>query len=144
VSFALDVNLLLYSSDRASPYHERARRFLDSCLEADEVFYLGWPTIMSYLRVATHPAIFAEPLAPEEAMANVELLIEHPYVRFLAEGDDFWDTYRALTGEVPTRGNLVPDAHLTALLRSHGVKTLYTRDRDFLKFAVLDVRDPLA
>jgi predicted nucleic acid-binding protein len=41
------------------------------------------------------------------------------------------------------RGNLVPDAHLAALLRYYGVKTLYTHDRDFLKFPFLDVRDPL-
>ena len=41
------------------------------------------------------------------------------------------------------RGNLVPDAHLAALLLQHGVGTLYTRDRDFRKFSGLAVRDPL-
>lgn len=56
----------------------------------------------------------------------------------------FWNAYRTTTAEVPTRGNLVPDAHLAALLRQHGVKTLYTHDRDFLKFSFLDVRDPLS
>ena len=30
---------------------------------------------MSYLRIATHPSIFDEPLTPEEAMVNVETLI---------------------------------------------------------------------
>ena len=65
------------------------------------------------------------------------------HARFLSEGEGFWDVYRATTAEVPTRGNLVPDAHLAALLRHHGVKTLYTHDRDFLKFPFLDVRDPL-
>jgi predicted nucleic acid-binding protein len=33
---------------------------------------------------------------------------------------------------------------LAALLRQHGVKTLYTHDRDFPKFPFLDVRDPFA
>jgi predicted nucleic acid-binding protein len=42
------------------------------------------------------------------------------------------------------RGNLVPDAHLAALLLQHGVKTLYTKDTDFRKFDFLNVRDPLA
>jgi predicted nucleic acid-binding protein len=41
------------------------------------------------------------------------------------------------------RGNLVPDAHLATILRQHGVGTLYTSDRDFLKFGFLEVRDPL-
>jgi predicted nucleic acid-binding protein len=42
------------------------------------------------------------------------------------------------------RGNLVPDAHLAALLRQHGVSTLFTRDADFRKFGFLQVKDPFA
>ena len=42
------------------------------------------------------------------------------------------------------RGNLVPDAHLAALLREHGVRTLYTHHRDFRRFDFRDVRDPFA
>lgn len=76
--------------------------------------------------------------------ANVEVLLENPHVRVLAEEEGFWSIYRRLTAEVPTRGNLVPNAHLAALLRLHGVRTLYTNDRDFQKFAFLDVRNPLA
>jgi predicted nucleic acid-binding protein len=77
-------------------------------------------------------------------MANIETLLNLPHARFLSEEEGFWDVYRAATAEVSSRGNLVPDAHLAALLRHHGVKTLYTHDRDFLKFPFLDVRDPLA
>ena len=40
------------------------------------------------------------------------------------------------------RGNDVPDAHLAALLRQHDVPTLYTNDRDFLKYSSLKVRNP--
>jgi hypothetical protein len=40
------------------------------------------------------------------------------------------------------RGNLVPDAHLAALLKQHGIRRLYTNDADFRKFPFLDVRSP--
>ena len=143
MSFALDTNLLLYASDARSPFHSPARSFLDSCLEGEEVFCLGWPTVMSYLRISTHPSVFESPLSPDEAMTNIEVLLENPHARFLAEEEGFWSIYRKLTAEVPTRGNLVPDAHLAALLRLHGVRTLYTNDRDFQKFGFLDVRNPL-
>jgi toxin-antitoxin system PIN domain toxin len=99
---------------------------------------------MGYLRIATHPSIFGQPLTPDEAMANMGTLLSLPHVRFLSEEEGFWDIYRDMTSEVPTRGNLVPDAHLAAILRQHGIKKLYSHDRDFLKFAFLDVRDPLA
>jgi toxin-antitoxin system PIN domain toxin len=97
---------------------------------------------MSYLRIATHPGIFSAPLSPAEALANIEALAGLPHVRLLAEEDGFLEVYRSVAGAFPVRGNLVPDAHLAALLRQHGVRTLYTRDADFRKFAFLDVRDP--
>ncbi len=93
--------------------------------------------------MATHPSIFARPLSHDEAAGNVEALLALPHLRALGEEENFWDAYRAVAREVPTRGNLVPDAHLATVLRQHGVRTLYTHDRDFLKFGFLDVRDPL-
>ena len=143
MSYSLDVNLLLYASDTSSPFHAEAGRFLESCMSRPDVLYLSWPTLMGYLRISTHPSIFDEPLAPDEAMANVETLLNLPQARCLAEDDGFWPTWRATTDEVPARGNLVPDAHLAALLRLHGVRRLYTHDRDFRRFEFLDVLDPL-
>ena len=144
MSYSLDVNILLYSSDASSPFHAKAARFLQACMRRRDVFYLTWPTIMSYLRIATHPSIFDEPLRPEEAMANVETLLDLPHSRCLSEEDGFWDTWRATAAETPVRGNQVPDAHLAALLRFHGVRRLYTHDRDYRRFDFLEVLDPLA
>jgi toxin-antitoxin system PIN domain toxin len=144
MSFAIDVNILLYASDTASPHFERANSFIESCIAQKEVFSVAWPTVMSFLRISTHPSVFDHPLSPNEAMTNVETLLNLPHARFLSEDEGFWTVYRAVTSELPIRGNLVPDAHLAALLRYHGVKTLYSHDRDFLKFPFLDVRDPLA
>jgi predicted nucleic acid-binding protein len=36
----------------------------------------------------------------------------------------------------------VPDAHLAAVLRQHGVKVLYTNDVDFKRFSFLTVINP--
>lgn len=144
MSFGIDVNILLYASNRGSPLHERAVEFLAQCAGGPEVFCLGWVTVMSYLRMATHPAIFERPLTHAEATRNVEALLDAPACRVLSEEEGFWQVYREVTNDVPARGNLVPDAHLAALLSQHGVVRLYTHDRDFRKFVFLDVHDPLA
>jgi len=144
VSFSCDVNVLLYASDASSPLHALARGHLERWARGDDLWYLMWPTVMGYLRIATHPSIFAAPLTPAEALANVESLAGLPHVRVLSEGEGFLETYRAVSGAIPVRGNLVPDAHLACLLKQHGVRTLFTRDRDFRKFDFLDVRDPFA
>lgn len=143
MSFGVDVNILLYASDAASPMHEKAAEFLAKCASDREVFCLAWMTVMGYLRIATHPAIFERPLAHEEARRNIDALLNLPHCRMIGEEDRFWDTYRKTTLDVPTRGNLVPDAHLASILVCHGVTTIYTHDRDFRKFSFLDVRDPL-
>jgi hypothetical protein len=144
VSFGIDVNILLYASDESSPLHRKATDFLSRCAGNREVFCLAWVTVMSYLRMSTHPAIFTRPLTHDEASRNVETLLNLPHCRTIGEGDGFWDTYRKVTAEVPTRGNLVPDAQLASILLGHGVPAIYTHDRDFRKFSFLDVRDPLA
>jgi toxin-antitoxin system PIN domain toxin len=142
MSFGIDVNVLLYASDEGSPFHDKASAFLHRCASGREVFCLAWMTAMSYLRMATHPSLFARPLTPEDAMSNIDALLALPHCRALGEEDGFWDAYRDVVREVPARGNLVPDAHLAAVLRENGVTTLYTHDRDFRKFDFLDVQDP--
>jgi toxin-antitoxin system PIN domain toxin len=144
LSYSVDVNLLLYASDRASPYHRGAFRFLEARRSHPELFCIAWPTLMSYLRVATHASIFAEPLSPSEALGNVAALLALRQVRALSEQEGFLAVYREVAGSFPVRGNLVPDAHLAAILRQHGVRTLYTSDADFRKFDFLELRDPLA
>jgi toxin-antitoxin system PIN domain toxin len=116
---------------------------LQECAHRAEVFCVAWITLMSYLRMATHPAIFAKPLTHDEASRNIEALLALAHCRVIGEQEGFWREYRALTRDVPTKGNLVPDAHLASVLRCNGIARLYTHDRDFRKFAFLDVRDPL-
>jgi uncharacterized protein len=144
VSYSLDVNVLLYASDRSSERHVRAREFLESCAAGPEILCLAWPMLMSYLRIATHPRIFSAPLSADEALANVSALIGLPHVRTVSELEGFLETYRHVTGDMPVRGNLVPDAHVASILFQHGVRAFYTHDRDFRKFLSLDVRDPFA
>ena len=144
MSYSLDVNLLLYASDRSSDRHEAANRFVESCAAGPELLFLAWPTLIAYLRIATHPRIFAAPVSPDEAMANVSALLALPHVRAVSELEGFVDAYKQVTGELIVRGNLVTDAHLAAILFQHGIRTLYSNDRDFRKFTSLDVRDPFA
>ena len=144
MSYSLDVNILLYASDRSSDRHDAAREFLESCAVQPDVFCLTWPTLMAYLRIATHPSIFAAPLTPEEALNNIAALLALPHARVVSEQDGFMDAYTHVTDNMAVRGNLVPDAHIAAILFQNGVRTLYSNDRDFRKFGSLEVRDPFA
>ncbi|OGB91962.1 MAG: hypothetical protein A3G35_12395 [candidate division NC10 bacterium RIFCSPLOWO2_12_FULL_66_18] len=142
MSYSVDANVLLYASDTSSPKHPEAIRFLKQRASDPDLFCIAWSTLIAFLRIATHPRIFARPLSPDDALGNVESLLSLPHVRMLSEGEGFLEIYREVTARFPVRGNLVPDAHLAALLRQHGVRRLYTVDRDFRKFDFLEVADP--
>ena len=142
MSFTLDATVLLYASDEASPMHERARALVQRAADGPEIVYLFWPTVMAYLRIATHPAVFARPLSIVEAIGNVDQLLARPHVRTSGEGEGFWRAFRAVADDALPSGNLVPDAHLVTLMLEHDVRAIWTRDRDFRRFPRIEARDP--
>jgi toxin-antitoxin system PIN domain toxin len=140
LSATVDTNVLLYAVNADEECHGRARELLQRLAGGPDLLYLFWPTIMGFLRIATHPAIFPDPLSPKQAMAVLAPLVARANVLTPGEGADFWSVYEATAGE-DTRGNHVPDAHLAALMRQHGVKVIYTRDRDFRRYSGIEPRD---
>lgn len=144
MSVAVDANVLVYGSNVHAPEHDRAVEVLEELLGGSGLVYVFWPVATAYLRIVTQRRVFPKPLAPVEAVANLDALFARPNVRSPGEPDGFWTTFRSLADETPLRGKLVPDAHLVALMRHYGVRTLLTRDRDFRRFDGIRVRDPFA
>ncbi len=141
MSVTIDVNVLVYASNEADPAHGPARRLVERLAAGPDLVYLFWPTLLGYVRIATHPTILSRPLGAAAALANVASLLSLAHVRAPGEADGFLAAYQA-TADDQTRGNAVPDAHLAALMRQHGVATIYTRDRDFLRFDGIRTLDP--
>jgi uncharacterized protein len=141
MSATVDANVLIYASDSQAESHDRAEALVRRLAAGPEILYLFWPVLLGYLRIVTHPGILTNPLSPVAALGNVEAMLDRPHVRAPGELDGFWPMFRSTAGERP-RGNDVPDAHVAALMRQHGVRVIYTRDRDFRRFEGIDVRDP--
>jgi toxin-antitoxin system PIN domain toxin len=142
VSKTLDVNVLVYAADETSERHQRARALLEHTATSPSITYLFWPVLLGYVRIITHPAILTSPLAPATAIQDVGNLIERPQIVVTGEGERFWTAFKSVAAPIAPRGSLVPDAHLVALMREHGVTTIWTNDRDFRKFDGITVRNP--
>lgn len=143
MSATVDANVLVYASNEADPAHTTARRLIEQLAAGPDLVYLFWPALMGYLRIVTHPAILPHPLPPAVAVGNVTALLAQSHVRTPGEADGFWSIFRS----GPTtwlRGNAIPDGHIAALMRQHGVTTIYTRDRDFRRFEGIRVVDPFS
>jgi toxin-antitoxin system PIN domain toxin len=142
MSATIDANVLLYASNTRDARHQRAQHVLGNLAAGEGLVYLFWPVLIGYVRIATHPAVFEDPLAPDEAVANVGDLLERAHVRAPGEAPGFLSAYRAVTADQVVRGNLVTDAHLVALMRQYEVGTVISHDRDFLRFDGIEVQDP--
>jgi uncharacterized protein len=143
MSVTVDANVLVYAANTADPAHKQARLLLERLAAGPDLVYLFWPTTMAFLRIVTHPAILPSPLSAAEASANIAALLGRDHVLSPGEANGFWDIFCA-SAAGGVRGNEVPDAHLVALMRQHGVDAIYTRDRDFRRFDHIEVRDPFA
>lgn len=140
----VDTNVLVHASDTGSSRHARARNLLDDLATGTTLTTLFWPVLMGYLRIVTHQRILRRPLSSDAAISNIESLTSQPYIRTAGEDEGFWAVFRQAADPVQPTGNLVPDAHLAALMHQHGVRHIWSHDRDFRKFDNIVVRDPFA
>jgi len=142
MSGAIDTNLLLYAEDKASPFHTAALKFLDGLLESGSPVYATWDVLHSFLRIVTHPGIFSSPLTSQEAVHDIQKILDHPSMTVLPPSLESWAILSRLSTELHLRGNLIPDAITASILEANGIRTVYTNDRDFWKFPGLRPIDP--
>jgi toxin-antitoxin system PIN domain toxin len=143
MSAAIDTNILLYAANSSSEAHETSYALIEHLARGPELLYVFWPVAMGFLRLSTNPVVTDDPLSPAEALSSLGDLIERDHVRTPGEAPNFLAVYRE-TAIAATRGKDVTDAHIAALMRQHGVNTIYTRDRDFRRFDGIRVEDPFA
>lgn len=144
MSQTLDVNVLVYASNADAPEHQRAGELLGHLAAGPALVVLFWPAVLGYLRIATHPGIFSSPLSHHQATGNIDAFLSRSHVRVVGETDGFWASYLRTTADGSIRAKLVADAHLVALMHDHGVRRIWTRDRDFSRFEGITARDPFS
>lgn len=144
MSGVIDTNLLLYAANRDCPEHAAARAFLATVRTAPGVWYATEGIGYEFLRVATHPRVFAKPLAAAEALGFWDALLAWPNIALLAAGPRHWKVLGAVlaTQHAPA-GNLFFDLRTVALMREHGIRTIHTADADFHRFKDIEVINPL-
>ena len=138
----LDANMLLYAYNAASPFHRKARPWLEQLLSGSAPVGLPWQTIGAFIRIVTNPKISSGRLTTEQALGVVDRWLEQPNVRILAPGEDHWPILRRTIIEGQAHGPLITDAQLAALVIEHGGE-LCTTDRDFARFPGLRWTNPL-
>ena len=140
---ALDTNLLVYAHREDSPFHVAALDCLTACAEGRAAWALPWPCVHEFYAIVTHPRIYSPPTPPELALDQIDAWLESPSLVLLAESARHWPVLRPLITQARLAGPAVHDARIAALCQQHGVRELWTADRDFGRFPSLKTVNPL-
>jgi hypothetical protein len=131
-----DANVLLYAVNSDAPDHATARSWLDRALNDPETVAFPWSVLIAFLRLSTHPAVFAQPLDATAAIDQVREWLRQPSAIPVAPGARHLETLEGLLKESGVAANLVNDAHLAALAIELDAD-LVSFDRDFARFVGL-------
>ena len=140
---AVDTNLLVYAHREDSPWHAKAKDCLAGLAEGPGEWAIPWPCLREFYSVCTHPRIYDPPTTPPQACAQVEAWLASPSLTVLGEGGTHWAALRGLLLDGKVAGPLVHDAAIAALCLAHGVRELWSADRDFSRFPSLRVGNPM-
>jgi len=139
----VDTNLLVYAHRRDSPWHDAAGKTISELAEGSSLWGIPWPSIHEFLAIVTHPRIYNPPTPLVDALAQVDAWILSPYLILLSETEGYWQKLQPLLKQGRIVGAHVHDAHIAAICSLHGVRELWTADRDFARFPTLTVRNPM-
>jgi toxin-antitoxin system PIN domain toxin len=136
-----DVNVLVSAYRTDTPAHAACRGWLESTVEGDEAFAMADLVLSGFLRIVTHPAVFALPTPLDAALGFARAIRAQPHCIPVAPGARHWSIFERLCRDADARGNLVADAYLAALAIESGSEWV-TLDRDYARFAGLRWRPP--
>ena len=87
--------------------------------------------------------MFAKPTPVDEALDVLADLANSAGFHWLAEGPGYFEMLRKVAVPAKVQGGRIRDARIAALCLHHGVRELWSADRDFSAFPQLKVRNPL-
>jgi toxin-antitoxin system PIN domain toxin len=140
---AVDSNLLVYSHREDSKFHAASKALVDSLRHQSGSWAIPWPCVHEFIGIVTHTGIYQPPTSLNLALAAVDAWVAAGNLHLLSESPGYFEKLRALALAAKLSGPRIHDARIAALCLHHGVRELWTADRDFSMFPKLKTRNPL-
>jgi len=140
---AVDTNILVYAHREDAPFHEVAIERVKRLAEGQAIWAIPWPCLYEFLTIVTHPRVYLPPTPLSRALDQVDAWLGSPTLTLLSEAPGHWATLCAVAAEGRVEGGMFHAARVAAICRQHGVRELWSADRDYSRFAKLVVINPL-
>jgi len=100
-----------------------------------------WLVVVGFIRLATNPKLWPDPMSTVEAVDEIERWVRAPGSTVLEPTSRHLAVVRGLLEHTGTAANLTTDAHLAAIAVEHGLDVC-SFDTDFDRFAGLRRVEP--
>lgn len=137
-----DANLLLYAYDQSSPFHAKAKAWCEKIMNSPGPVVLLPGVVFAFVRIATHPRVFHDPLSVAEAAAHVRSWLARRHVQTHEMLREDIESALALLESAGTAGNLTGDAQIAAVALRLDAE-VHTADLDFGRFPQVRFSNPL-
>ncbi len=129
----VDTNVLVNARAVGAPHHDDASGILESVLRGPEPIRISRQVIREYLAVVTRPQNWSAPLTPDEALYDVNQMLNTYEV--LEDGPAVTERLLELLEEIPAGGRQIHDANIVATMLTHGERRLLTfNTADFRRY----------
>jgi toxin-antitoxin system PIN domain toxin len=128
-----DVNVLVNAFRIDAPDHQPCRTWLETVVNGLADFAVIPNVLSGFLRVVTHPRVFLQPSALDEALGFCQALIDSGRAQWIGPASRHWQIFSSLCRNADARGNLIPDAWFAAVAIENSCEWV-TLDRDYARF----------
>jgi hypothetical protein len=139
---AVDTNVLVYASRTDSPHNAAAFKAITALVAGVESWAIPWPCVHEYLAVLTNGRLFPDPTSSAVALDQLDEFARAG-AAFLGERVGHLGQLRNAVEAMNATGARIHDAKIAAICIAHGVRELWTVDRDFANVPGLRTRNPL-
>lgn len=140
---AVDTNILVYAHRPEAPFHQPARRCLAALRAARRPWGIPIHCLAEFAAVVSNPRIWKEPSGAPQVRAQVDAWRTSPELQLLEDDATVWDRCLDLAERGGVAAGSWYDARIAAVCLAHGVRELWTVDREYSRFPELPARNPL-
>lgn len=140
---AIDTNILVHAHRREASLHQPAFQEISALAQSLNPWAICYHSLIEFYAVVTQSRLWKTPSTPTQAFDQIHAWEASPALRILTDVENSLEQLESLVKAGKVQGAMIHDARIAACCLSHGVRELWTVDRDFSRFRALKVRNPL-
>ncbi len=139
---AVDTNIAVYAHRPETQFSPQARQLLVALAESLEPWSIPMHCMHEFVAVVSNPKIWKTPSSAQQIATQLDAWMSSPSFVPIVEDRHSVKALMLLMQRTPLYGGMIHDARIVAACQSFGVKTLYSVDRDFSRYAGLNIANP--